>query len=340
MMKKNNVKIFLNSLLSFYQSKALSIKCYLITKKVNKNSTISSKNRFSYDIYKVSLDKNMVDYFNTGSSASLSKMVSNDDLEFADYAVISDDGIDAIYRYDGIEYLDFYNVLEKINKNTKIKTLKNLEEVRADILAFCLKISTEDECFTIYRKLTKSKVATDAPLNTIQKMQAFFDVNSAIMKVVPMQTVSFDSKIDFICKEGNVYIVSKTGFEQIIGIEREFMENARSVLRVISDSSIISDMKVLEDVILANKALLKTIASIAQKKNHETLNFDTLKKYQETLNTFEGAKLEEMDGKLVIKDASDVRLLIKVLNDFYKQGVASGKYYGTNSGHIIDKKTS
>lgn len=282
----------------------------------------------------------MVEYFNTGSSTALSKMANNDDLEFADYAVISDDGIDAIYRYDGIKDLDFYSVLERINKNSKINTLKNLEDVRSDILAFCLKISTHDECFSIYRKLTKSKVATDAPLNTIQKMQAFFDVNSAIMKVVPMQTVSFDNRIDFICKGDSIYIVSKSGFEQIIGIEREFMENAKSVLKVISNASIIDDMKVLEQVILANKALLKTIASIAQKKNHETLSLDTLKKYQETLNTFEGSKLEEKDGKLVIKDSSDVRLLIKVLNDFYKQGVASGKYYGTNSGHIIDKKIS
>ncbi|EAA0680653.1 hypothetical protein DKP45_16225 [Salmonella enterica subsp. diarizonae] len=282
----------------------------------------------------------MVAYFNTGTSTTLRKLADNKNLELADYSVISDDGVDAIYSYDNIENLDFHTVLERISKNSKINTLKNLEDVKSDILAFSLKISTKDEEFTIYRKLTKSKVATDAPLNTIHKMQAFFDVNSAIMKVVPMQTISFDNKIDFICKGEDTYIVSKLGFEQIIGIEKEFMENARSVLQVISNSSIIYDMKVLEDVILANKTLLRTIASISQKKNHEALNAETLKKYQDTLNIFEGSKLEEKDGRLVIKNISDVRLLIKVLNDFYKQGVASGKYYGTNSGHIIDKKTS
>lgn len=284
--------------------------------------------------------KKMVAYFNTGTSTTLRKLADNKNLELADYSVISDDGVDAIYSYDNIENLDFHTVLERISKNSKINTLKNLEDVKSDILAFSLKISTKDEEFTIYRKLTKSKVATDAPLNTIHKMQAFFDVNSAIMKVVPMQTISFDNKIDFICKGEDTYIVSKLGFEQIIGIEKEFMENARSVLQVISNSSIIYDMKVLEDVILANKTLLRTIASISQKKNHEALNAETLKKYQDTLNIFEGSKLEEKDGRLVIKNISDVRLLIKVLNDFYKQGVASGKYYGTNSGHIIDKKTS
>ncbi|EAA8761547.1 DUF4868 domain-containing protein [Salmonella enterica] len=339
-MNNININTLLNSLLNLYESKTLSINCYLITKKINKNSTIASDNRFNFDIYKVSLDKKMVAYFNAGTSTTLRKLADNKNLELADYSVISDDGVDAIYSYDNIENLDFHTVLERISKNSKINTLKNLEDVKSDILAFSLKISTKDEEFTIYRKLTKSKVATDAPLNTIQKMQAFFDVNSAIMKVVPMQTISFDNKIDFICKGEDTYIVSKLGFEQIIGIEKEFMENARSVLQVISNSSIIYDMKVLEDVILANKTLLRTIASISQKKNHEALNAETLKKYQDTLNIFEGSKLEEKDGRLVIKNISDVRLLIKVLNDFYKQGVASGKYYGTNSGHIIDKKTS
>ncbi|WP_352518871.1 hypothetical protein, partial [Escherichia coli] len=43
------------------------------------------------------------------------------------------------------------------------------------------------------------------------------------------------------------------GFEQIIGIEKEFVENARSVLKVISDASIIDNIKILEEVILTNK---------------------------------------------------------------------------------------
>ncbi|MHB0600257.1 hypothetical protein ACX3QX_19515 [Escherichia coli] len=83
------------------------------------------------------------------------------------------------------------------------------------------------------------------------------------------------------------------GFEQIIGIEKEFVENARSVLKVISDASIIDNIKILEEVILTNKTLQRTIASIAQKKNHENLSPDIIIKYQETLNIFEGAKLEE-----------------------------------------------
>lgn len=45
-MIENNIKVFLNSLLGLYPSTTMSIKCYLITKKINKNSTISSRDRF------------------------------------------------------------------------------------------------------------------------------------------------------------------------------------------------------------------------------------------------------------------------------------------------------
>lgn len=193
-MTEIDIKGILNSLMNLYHSNTFSMKYSLITKKINKDSSVSSENRFIFDIYKVSLDKKMVDFFKTGSLDTLNKMVGNNELEYHDYSVISDDGTDAIYGYANIEDLEFRKVLEKINKDSGINILKSLEEVKSDILAFCLKISTQDDGFTIYRKLTKSKVATDTPLNTFQKMQAIFDVNSATMKVVPMQTVSFDKK--------------------------------------------------------------------------------------------------------------------------------------------------
>lgn len=335
--KSNNV---LNSLLDISQSSDLFIKCYLITRKTITNSTVASENRFFFDVFKVGLDKKMIEYFKLGTLNTLQKIINNENLEFVNYSVISDDGVDSILCYDGMERLEFHNVQEKINKDSSINVLKNLDSIKKDILAFCLKVSSKDASFTIYRKLTKSKVATDTPLSKYQKVQAFFDVNSAIMKVIPMQTVTFDEKIDFICTNKKVYIFSKLGFENIIGIEKEFVENAKSMFKVISDASIIDDMKVLEEITLSNKSLLRTVASIAQKRNHETLNSDTLKKYQKTLSEFEGTKLQEKKGKLVIENISDVKLLIKVLNDFYKQGIASGKYYGTNSGHIIARKSS
>ncbi|WP_308462721.1 hypothetical protein [Enterobacter asburiae] len=71
-----------------------------------------------------------------------------------------------------------------------------------------------------------------------------------------------------------------------------------------------------------------------------SLDTATISKYQDTLKLFEDNILEEKNGRLVINNVDEAKLLIRLLNDFYKQGVASGKYYGTNSGHIIDKKVN
>ena len=57
---------------------------------------------------------------------------------------------------------------------------------------------------------------------------------------------------------------------------------------------------------------------------------------KEALHTFEGRELKlSGEGKVVLEDANDVNYFVKLLNDYYKQGVVSGKYYGTNSGQVI-----
>lgn len=62
-MTEIDIKGILNSLMNLYHSNTFSMKYYLITKKINKDSSVSSENRFIFDIYKVSLDKKMVDFF-------------------------------------------------------------------------------------------------------------------------------------------------------------------------------------------------------------------------------------------------------------------------------------
>ncbi len=50
-MTEIDIKGILNSLMNLYHSNTFSMKCYLITKKINKDSSVSSENRFIFDIY-------------------------------------------------------------------------------------------------------------------------------------------------------------------------------------------------------------------------------------------------------------------------------------------------
>lgn len=55
------------------------------------------------------------------------------------------------------------------------------------------------------------------------------------------------------------------------------------------------------------------------------------------LKKIEGRDLKiSNDGKIQLDDMKDLRDFVKLLNDFYKQGLVTGSYYGTNSGRIIE----
>lgn len=40
-------------------------------------------------------------------------------------------------------------------------------------------------------------------------------------------------------------------------------------------------------------------------------------------------------NKIVLENTDDVNSFLKLLNDYYKQGLVTGKIYGSHSGEII-----
>ena len=79
------------------------------------------------------------------------------------------------------------------------------------------------------------------------------------------------------------------------------------------------------------------MASIAKKKTHEGLNADEVDKMKSVLQKMEGRELKTTDdGKVKLDDMKDLRDFIKLLNDFYKKGLVTGSFYGTNSGRKIE----
>lgn len=55
------------------------------------------------------------------------------------------------------------------------------------------------------------------------------------------------------------------------------------------------------------------------------------------LKKMEGRDLKlTKDGKIKLEDMKDLKDFVKLLNDFYKQGLVTGSFYGTNSGRKIE----
>lgn len=131
-------------------------------------------------------------------------------------------------------------------------------------------------------------------------------------------------------------MINKSSFELILGLEEEFAEAASQVIGVIRETGLIVGLDLVETEIMEKRSLLKILCNIGKKGTHMTLDADEVEKMKNTIRMFEHAELKlTTDGKILLENNEDVGRFVKLLNDYYKQGVVSGKYYGTNSGSPI-----
>lgn len=179
-------------------------------------------------------------------------------------------------------------------------------------------------------------MATDEPRTTLERISAIFDTDDAELKVAITETISFDNRFDCLYNNQEFLILRKAGFEQIVGLEEEFTEAASGVIGVIEETELVEGLELLYDAINEKRSLLKTLSNIGKKGMHTTFDSNEITKMKETLHTFEGKELKlSQEGKVRLETPDDVKYFVKLLNDYYKQGVVSGKYYGTNSGQVI-----
>ena len=179
-------------------------------------------------------------------------------------------------------------------------------------------------------------MATDEPRTTLERISAIFDTDDAELKVAITETISFDNRFDCLYNNQEFLILRKAGFEQIVGLEEEFTEAASGVIGVIEETELVEGLELLYDAINEKRSLLKTLSNIGKKGMHTTFDSAEITKMKETLRTFEGKVLKlNQEGKVLLETQDDVKYFVKLLNDYYKQGVVSGKYYGTNSGKLL-----
>ena len=126
----------------------------------------------------------------------------------------------------------------------------------------------------------------------------------------------------------NSSFFQKGNFETMVGLEEEYRENADEVISTLEKTNLIEGIELVKDEAQQNKNLLKTIASIAKKQNHSSFNNTEIKKMKSVLKKMEGKDLKVTpENKIKLEDKTDIKNFIKLLNDYYKRGMVSEKYY-------------
>ncbi len=316
------------------------IKLFFITRVLKDNFRKSSKvmEKYLFKVYQVEVDSEIREYLLTLSIDQL-EYIAKRDFELHEYDVISDD-TEHLFTYSmtnkAMSFADVvYNQLRKIPPK-----VKSIEEIikSEELWAYCVGFNDVNAMEWIYsfRKILASKVAIDEQKNIdashhIKFIRALFNTQSQKLEILKGETVNLDKQIDCIYYGDTFYIIRKGNFEQIIGLEEEFKQQAIEVASQIESTNMVVGIDIIKKQIEKNPSLHKKLVRIAKIGTYSKLDEETIKKMAKVCEEH-GDNLKLQNGKLLIEEPKDIDRVLKMFADYYKRGEVSGKHYGTFAG--------
>ncbi|MFK3725477.1 Kiwa anti-phage protein KwaB-like domain-containing protein [Pseudomonas monteilii] len=332
----------LNNIRELLEYDDISLELFFVQRK---SKTAQKKKSFNYTISKLDTSREVNDFFKKSVKTQVSRFL---DLgtSLQNYAVISDDMPNSLYIYKDASKLKLSGqIWEKMLDGTAITSATSLGQIKKNIWFYCVKatvsIDGEIKSVIFFKKITQASVATDEPQNFLHKMKASLDSSDPKLVPVKPQHITFEDKFDCALINDSFIIFSKSYFEKIVELEDEFIEQTNTTLAVIEAQGVIQGIEILKSEITSKPSLMRTLVNITRNENHSTIGAAEIAKMKQMLLDFDGQQLKTTpDGKILIENKDDSATLLKLLNDYYKQGLVTGKTYGSNSGNILQRKSS
>lgn len=322
-------------------SKEDDLKLYFITRYLKENFKKSSKvlDKYLFKVYQVEINDEIRSHLYDLSKKQLEYIIKKD-YEMVDYDVVSDD----------TEHLFTYSMQHKMNSFSDVvcnqlngipPTMLSIEDILQnghELWAYCVgfnDLEAKDWIYT-FRKIQSSKVAVDEKegMGIFKTIRTYFDTQSQKLKLLKGETVNLDKQIDCIYYDETFYIIKKAYFEQIVGLQEEYKEEAKNVAEILKNTNLINGVDFIERKIEENPSIHKKLVRISRIGNINTLDAKAIKKMQSVSKKF-GNKLNIKDGKINIEEENDVELVLRMLADYYKVGEVFGKHYGTFAGKEV-----
>lgn len=327
------------------QTKVNNTFLYFITRVLKPEVKRTSKvmDKYVFKVYQIDVNKEIREHLYKLSTDQLAYLVSKK-TELQDYDVITDD-TQHLFTYQMTnKAMSFADVVNKQLKSQPPR-ITSLEEIilNEELWAYCVGFHMQgSEWIYTFRKILSGKVAIDETEGNkkgiLQKaIRTVFSTKSQKLELIQGETVTLDKQIDCIFYRDTFYIAKKTQFEQIVGLEEEFKEQAIEVIAELEDTNMIEGLKVLEDQIENNPSIHRKLVRLSKIGNYRELDAKVIKQMQKVCK-LHGDKLKLKNGKLFIEDENDIDLALKMLGDYYKRGEVSGKAYGTFAGKQLSTK--
>lgn len=323
-------------------SKEDDLKLYFITRYLKENFKKSSKviDKYLFKVYQVDINDEIRHHLYELTQSQLEYIIKHE-YEMIDYDVIFDD----------TEHLFTYSMKNKVFSFSDVvcnqlvgfpPTMSSVEDIlqsNHELWAYCVgfrDLEAKDWIYT-FRKIQSSKVAVDEKegvMSPLKIIRTYFDTKNQKLKLLHGETVNLDRQIDCMYYDETFYILKKLNFEQIVGLQDEYKEEAQKVVGALKETHLINGIGLLEHKVEGNPSIHKKLVRIAKIGNIGALNEKSIKKMQSICKKY-GGKLKVKDGKLEIEEERDIELILKMLADYYKIGEVSGKNYGTFAGREV-----
>ena len=322
---------------------------YFVTRILKPGVKKSSKmlDKHDFKVYQIDVDPEIREYLYSLTQEEIGKLISKN-LELVNYEAVTD-SIEQIFTYSmSNKAMSFKDVVENQFKRIppKIISLKEILDGE-ELWAYCVALRHgENDWIYTFKKITASKVAIDEKYSNKKTwfkrpLRTFFNTKSKKLELIKGETINLDKQIDCIYYGDTFYIVKKTLFEQIIGLEEEYRQQAIATIDEFRKTGKIVGHEIILAQIERVPALHKKLVRIYKIGNFRTLNDSVIQKMKE-LCDLNGVVLKVVDGKLIIEKEKDIEIVLRMLGEFYKRGTIWGELfegYGGRKSTILSSKT-
>jgi hypothetical protein len=314
-------------------------KLYFVTRLLKEGIKKSAKmiDKYIFKIYQIDIDDEIRQYLYDCSQEELQRVIKKD-YQLLDYDVISDD-TEHLFTYKiNNKALPFQDIVRnKLTSNPpKAQSIAGILSDNEELWAYCIgfnDIENSDWIYT-FRKIQPSKIAVNEEENAktlLKTIRTFFSTTSQKLELLKGETVNLDKQIDCVYYADTFFIIKKANFEQIVGLQEEFKEQATSVVNEMKQTNMFDGLEKIDEEIEKNPTIHKKLVRIAKIGNYREITPQVIKKMEKVCKKY-GNKLNIKEGKLTIEDKEDVEVILKMLADYYKTGEVTGKPYGTFAG--------
>lgn len=339
-----------HSLQTIYDNVSIAdtLSMYFIIRKEKANITGRRRvlDRYDFSTLRVDINEEISLFLKDLAQKQIENAIKKE-LELTPYEVISDDQ-EQVFTYAELNKIgSFAKVInEQLPHKFSIPTMQNFDEILKEeelLWAYCIELSYVEnnsrKYIYTFRKLNAGNIVVDEKENRagkIKNIMTLFNTRSNKLEKFKGGAIKLDATIDCIFDTRIFYILQKSQFETLVGMATDFQEQAISVVEDLQKLDMIDGLEHISDAIAKNTAIHKKLVRLKKLQNYRNLNADMIAKMKRAAKTEKYKLKTNAEGKIVIEDTKDVDMVIKLLCDYYKQGVVTGKNYGTYAGKSFD----